>query len=77
MESVTLQRVDQRIRFSRNDRGNEGGVMRSGRCNCCFRKECKELIPLEGLGIKPFMLMIALENVLLESTMKRIFFLFE
>ena len=46
--SVTLQRVDQRTRFYGNDRGNKGGVLRSKRCNRCFRKECKELIPSQG-----------------------------
>ena len=49
--SITLQRLDQRTRFS----GNEDGVLRSKRCNRCFHKECKELIPSKELGIVPSM----------------------
>ena len=54
--SITLQRVDQRTRFSGMERGNKDGALRSKRCNRCFRKECKELIPSKGLGIMPSML---------------------
>ena len=54
--SITLQRVDQRTLFSGNERGNKDGVLRSTRCNRCFRKECKELIPSKGLGIMPLLL---------------------
>ena len=54
--SITLQRVDQRTRFSGNEHGNKDGILRSKRCNRCFRKECKELIPSNGLGILPSML---------------------
>ena len=53
--SITLQRVDQRTRFSGNERGNKDGALRSKRCNRCFRKECKELIPSKGFGIMPLL----------------------
>ena len=55
--SITLQRVDQRTRFSGNERGNKDGALRSKRCNRCFRKECKELIPWRGFGIMSLLLM--------------------
>jgi WD40 repeat protein len=55
--SITLQRVDQRSCFSGNKRGKKDGVLRSERCNRCFRQECKELIPSKALGIMtPMML---------------------
>ena len=53
--SITLQRVDQRTLFSGNECGNKDGVLRSKRCNRCFRKECKELIPSKGFGIMPLL----------------------
>ena len=49
--SITLQRVDKRAHFFGKERGNKDGVLRSKRCNRCFRKECKELIPSKRLGI--------------------------
>ena len=49
--SVTLQRVDERTRFSCNEGGNKDGVLRSKRCNRCFRKERKELIASKEVGI--------------------------
>ena len=55
--SITLQRVDQRSRFSSSEPRKKDGVLRSERCNRCFRQECKELIPSKGLGImKPMQL---------------------
>ena len=61
--SITLQRVDQRTRFSGNERGNKDGVLRSKRCNRCFRKECKELIPSKGLGIMPLLPTISFKKL--------------
>ena len=51
--SITLERVDQRTRFSGNERRNKDGVLRSERCNRCFRQEWKEIIPSKVLGITP------------------------
>ena len=49
--SITLQRVDQRASFSGSERRTKDGILRSERCNRCFRQECKELMPSKGLGI--------------------------
>ena len=72
--SITLQRVDQRTLFSGNERGNKDGALRSKRCNRCFRKECKELIPSKGFGIMPLLPITSFGNFLLESTKKWIVF---
>ncbi len=53
--SITLQRVDQRLSFSKSERRKKDGVLRSDRCNRCFRQEYKELIPSKGLRIRPSM----------------------
>ena len=52
--SVTLQRVDQRSRFSNSERRKKDDVLRSERCDRCFRQECKELIPSKELEIGPY-----------------------
>ena len=53
--AITLQRVDQRTRFSGKEREKKDDVLKSKRCNRCFEKECKEIIPSKGLGIMPSM----------------------
>ena len=53
--SVTLQRVDQRSSFSNSERIKKDGVLKSERCNRCFRQECKELFPSKEFGIMPSM----------------------
>ncbi len=49
--SITLQRVDQRTSFTNSERRKKDGILRSERCDRCFRQVYKELIPLKGLGI--------------------------
>ena len=48
--SITLQRIDQRIYFSSSKRRNKDGFLGNERCNRCFQQECKEIIPIGVLN---------------------------